>query len=115
MKTALLLALLSSTLMAHAFRSAPGQQSGNFTVSLNGSRQCVVTQNSYVITTPQNSQLSGLSICRMAGLMYYESHTALPGGTYRNTAADVDPATAPCRLEGAISGSFTNYTCGVDP
>ncbi len=126
MKMIALLALTCLSLSAHAqFRSSNGQAMGTLiTPTVNGGGNCVIghTTNGFVIqsgdgTNPLNSQAQGLAVCRlMAVIPPQPSFTALPGGNWRHSTADIDPATAPCRMEGTVSvAGLTGISCGVDP
>jgi hypothetical protein len=65
-------------------------------------------------TNPNTTQI-GHSICRSVGSLGSDGFTALPGGNWMATG-DMDPATAPCRLEGTVTAtSLIALTCGVDP
>lgn len=130
MKMIALLALTCLSLSAHAqFRnpSTPGQAMGPLFVTISGGN-CVVGYSSsspapaFAIqsgdgTNPLNSQAQGLAVCRlMAVIPPQPSFTALPGGNWRHSTADIDPATAPCRMEGTVSvAGLTGISCGVDP
>jgi len=120
------IAFLTLSLSAEAqFRSTSGQAFGGLiTPTINGSGNCVIghTSNTFVIqtgdaTNPLNSQTQGLALCRLAAVIPTPTgFTALPGGNWRNTTTDIDPAGAPCRLEGTVSTTnLIALTCGVDP
>ena len=125
MKTAALIMLAFLSLTAHAqFRSAIREASGSLiTPALDGSGNCMIghTSNGFTIrssdsTNPLNTQQMGLAVCRLVGIMPAPAgFTALPGGNWRHTATDVDPATN-CRFEGTPSvAGLTGISCGVDP
>ena len=121
-----IIAFLGLSLSAEAqFRSSSSQAFGSLiTPTINGSGNCVIghSSNTFVIqtgdaTNPLNSQAQGLALCRLAAVIPTPtSFTALPGGNWRHNTTDINPATAPCRLEGTVSTSnLIALTCGVDP
>lgn len=125
MKSLFLIMLTFLSLTAHAqFRSAIRQASGTLiTPAIDGSGNCVIghTTNGFTIQSgdannPLNTQQMGLAVCRLMGTIPTPTgFTALPGGNWRHTTADVDPATT-CRFEGTPSvAGLTGISCGVDP
>ena len=63
-----------------------------------------------------NTTSVGHTLCRQAGSVGTDNFTVLPGGNWRMTTGDIDPAAAPCRLEGTVTTtSLIALSCGVDP
>ncbi len=119
----ILIFLISASAFAQ-FRSTNGQAFGSLIVPALVSEECTIghTTNGFVIrsgdaTNPQNSLIQGTTVCRLMGIVNPGGTlVALPGGNWRNTTDDIDPATAPCRFEGTVSATtLTPMTCGVDP
>lgn len=122
MKLILVIVIATASLSASAqFRAANSNaQSGTTTATYNTSTdRCVIGGgfSVYADGTNPNTSTTGHSICRFLGAtgVGTDGFTALAGGTYRHSTADIDPSTT-CRLEGTVTAtSLIAATCGVDP
>ncbi len=69
----------------------------------------------YADGTNPNTAQTGHSLCRAVGSVGTDGFTVLPGGNWMATG-DINPASAPCRLEGTVTAtSLIALSCGVDP